>query len=237
MSHGSLTDAVNSSGQVRCTASWIDSMPGVRCSMHHGQVSCELVMTCSPVRAVEPRVVEDAVMAGMRAGDDRRVVRERDRGQRRHRAVPERDAHVDDPLRRSAPRRVRTCRRARWSWCRRRGSRSRASDAPAGSSTSTSASPSCTAKYLPLSRGAQPSSAAMVGAVSTRRAARGITPSDFTPLPPITIGARACTIPIEPCSPRWPPWSSQLCAAEWITQRSGAAGESKSWAVWSKANG
>ena len=77
----------------------------------------------------------------------------------------------------------------------------------------------------------------MVGAVSTRRAARGITPSDCTPLPPITIGARACTIPSEPCSPRWPPWSSQLWAAEWSTQRSGAAGESKSWAVCSKANG
>ena len=34
-------------------------------------------------------------MAGVRAGDDRRVVRERDRRQRRERAVPERDAHLD----------------------------------------------------------------------------------------------------------------------------------------------
>ena len=36
-------------------------------------------------------------MAGMRAGDDRRVVGERDRRQRRHRAVTERDAHLDEP--------------------------------------------------------------------------------------------------------------------------------------------
>ena len=64
--------------------------------MLHGQVACELVITCSPVGAVEPRVVEDAVMAGVRAGDDRRVVRERDGGQRRHRAVTERDAHLDE---------------------------------------------------------------------------------------------------------------------------------------------
>ena len=33
---------------------------------------------------------------GMRAGDDRRVVGERDGGQRRHRAVTERDAHLDE---------------------------------------------------------------------------------------------------------------------------------------------
>ena len=74
--------------------------------MHHGHVAGELVMTCSPVDAVVPRVVEDAVMPGMRAGDDRRVVRERDRRQRRHRAVTERDAHLDEPrdVRRLAPR-------------------------------------------------------------------------------------------------------------------------------------
>ena len=55
------------------------------------------------------------------------------------------------------------------------------------------------------------------------------------PLPASTSGARACTIPSEPCSPRWPPWSSQLCAAECRTQRSGAAGWSKSCAMWSCA--
>ncbi len=72
-----------------------------------------------------------------------------------------------------------------------------------------------------------------------RRAAppAGTTPSPRTPLPAITNGARAWTTPSDPCSPRWPPWSSQLCAAEWITHRSGAAGWSKSWAVCSKANG
>ncbi len=51
------------------------------------------------------------------------------------------------------------------------------------------------------------------------------------PCPAITNGARACTTPSDPCSPRWPPWSSQLWAAEWITHRSGAAGWSKSWAT------
>ena len=33
MSHGSFTDAVNSSGHVRSTASWIESTPGVRWSI------------------------------------------------------------------------------------------------------------------------------------------------------------------------------------------------------------
>jgi len=83
-------------------------------------------------RAVEPRVVEDAVMAGMRAGDDRRVVREGDRRERRHRAVTERDAHLDEAGRRWALRPARTCRRARWSWCRRTGRRQRGSGAPTG---------------------------------------------------------------------------------------------------------
>ena len=48
MSHGSLTDAVNASGHVRCTASWIDSTPAMRCCIAHGHVACELVITCSP---------------------------------------------------------------------------------------------------------------------------------------------------------------------------------------------
>ena len=43
-------------------------------------------------------------------------------------------------------------------------------------------------------------------------------------------------MPSEPCSPRWPPWSSQLWEALCRTQRSGAAGWSKSWATWSNAN-
>ena len=66
------------------------------------------------------------MVAGVRAGEDRRVVRERDRRQRRHRAVPERGAHRRSGARRSAPRRARPCRRARWSSCRRTGSRRRA---------------------------------------------------------------------------------------------------------------
>ena len=52
-----------------------------------------------------------------------------------------------------------------------------------------------------------------MGATSTSRAARGTRPSLRTPLPAITNGARAWTTPSDPCSPRWPPWSSQLCAA------------------------
>jgi hypothetical protein len=51
--------------------------------------------------------VQDAVVTGMRAGEDRRVVRERDRGQRRHRAVPEGGTHLDQArhVRCFAPRR------------------------------------------------------------------------------------------------------------------------------------
>ena len=83
----------------------------------------------------------------------------------------------------------------------------------------------------------QPSSAAIVGATSTRRAARGTTPSARTPRPATTNGARACPMPSEPCSPRWPPWSSQLWSAEWTTQRSGAAGWSNSCATCSNVYG
>ena len=49
-------------------------------------------------------------------------------------------------------------------------------------------------------------------------------PDDRTPAPAMMNGARACTTSIDPCSPRWPPWSSQLWAAVWITHRSGAHG-------------
>src|SRR5215467_13553200 len=48
MSHGSFTDADSSSGQVRVTASWIDSVPGVTVFIAHGQVADEFVMICSP---------------------------------------------------------------------------------------------------------------------------------------------------------------------------------------------
>ena len=65
MSHGSLTDAVNASGSTRWTALWIDSTPGKQWSIDHGHVAWELVMICSPAPAVVPRVVEDAVVAGV----------------------------------------------------------------------------------------------------------------------------------------------------------------------------
>ena len=48
MSHGSLTDAVNASGHVRCTAPWIVSTPGGQVLHAHGHVADELVITCSP---------------------------------------------------------------------------------------------------------------------------------------------------------------------------------------------
>ena len=96
MSHGSLHDALNASGQVRWTASWIVSTPAPRLVIANGQVAGELVITCLPAAAVVPRVVEDPVVAGQRGGEDRRVVRERDRGQAGHRAVPVRGAHLDE---------------------------------------------------------------------------------------------------------------------------------------------
>ena len=48
MSHGSLQLAVKASGQVRRTAVWMDSVPGVTESMAHGHVAFELVMICLP---------------------------------------------------------------------------------------------------------------------------------------------------------------------------------------------
>ena len=50
MSQGSFTDAEKpSSGHVRWTATWIDSMPGSSDRIAHGQVAFELVITCLPV--------------------------------------------------------------------------------------------------------------------------------------------------------------------------------------------
>ena len=190
-------------------------------------------MTCSPRGAVEPRVVQDAVVAGEAAGEDRRVVGERDRRERRHRAPLVRGAHRRSGGRRSAPRPraaivvehvgVRAVEQepddvARAD--RRRGRARRCARRRPGRRGGGRAS-----------SGAQPRSSAMVGATSTSRPARGTSPSSRTPLPAITNGARACTTPSEPCSPRWPPWSSQLCAAVCSTQRSGAAGWSKSCAI------
>ncbi len=48
MSQGSLQLAVKASGQVRRTAVWIDSVPGVAESMAFGHVAFEFVMICLP---------------------------------------------------------------------------------------------------------------------------------------------------------------------------------------------
>ena len=170
------------------------------------------------------------------AGQDRRVVRERHRGQPRHRPVRVRGAHVEQArhVRRFAggghvvehvgvgavaqePDDV-----------RRRP--------PARSRTSSRTSPSWPWTYDPSSAGARPSSSATVGATSTRPGPRH-QPVGAHPFPATMKGACACTTSSDPCSPRCPPWSSQLWAAEWITHRSGAAGWSKSWATCSYPNG
>ena len=188
--------------------------------------------------AVPPRVVQDAVVAGVAPGEDRRVVRERDRRHAGDRAPLVRRAHLDQPgdVRRRAGRGERV------EHVRVRAVEQEADDVTRASAVGVDhvgARPRRPGRRdtCPSSRGATPRSSAIVGATSTRRAARGTRPSLRTPLPAITNGARACTTPSDPCSPRWPPWSSQLCAAEWMTQRSGAEGWSKSWAVCSNANG
>ena len=129
-------------------------------------------------------------------------------------------------------------RRARSGSCRRTGTRRRARP-PAGEVEHVVARPRRPGRDVrAVVGGAQPSSAAIVGATSTSRPARGTDAVGAHALAArSTNGARACTTPSEPCSPRWPPWSSQLCAAEWITHRSGAAGWSKSCATCSYANG
>ena len=228
MSHGSLTDAVNASGQVRCTASWIDSMPGVEVFIAHGQVAERVRDDLLAALAVEPRVVQDAVVAGERAGDDRRVVRERDGGQRRHRAVPERGAHLDE---RGDVRRLAA--RGHVVEDVRVGAVEEEPDHVLGrprvrrSSTSRRTSPSWPRGRCRRRRrvGREPRRWAIVGRDVDEAAGAGDHAVDCArPCRRSRTGARACTIPSEPCSPRWPPWSSQLCAAEWITQRSGAAG-------------
>ena len=85
--------------------------------------------------------------------------------------------------------------------------------------------------------GAQPRNAATVGAASTRRIDRGATPSPSRPSRRSRTVPGPARSPSEPCSPRWPPWSSQLWRAEWITHRSGVAGESNSWATESNGCG
>ena len=138
-------------------------------------------------------------MAGVRAGDDRRVVRERDGRQRRHRAVAERDAHLDEArdVRRLAAR-AHVVEHVRSS-CRRTGTPTTwlRTLAP-GRARRASGSPSWhrdVACRRARRRAAEERGDRGCGVDEAGRA--GITPSDFTPLPPITIGARACTIPMR----------------------------------------
>ena len=233
MSHGSLTDAVNASGSARWIASCSDSTPGVRCCIAHGHVACELVITCSPVARSNHALCRmpwwpgsrpvriDVWLASVTVGSP---------------AIAPHSYAVPISMRRAtfgASPRGGHRRRARWGSRRRTGSRRRDAGRPAsGSSTSVRTTPSWPARWWPCVVGARSRGARRWSARRRRAApARGTRPSLRTPLPAITNGARACTTPSEPCSPRWPPWSSQLCAAECSTHRSGAAGWSKSCAI------
>ena len=238
MSHGSFTETVNASGHVRWIASCSDSTPASEVLHRPRPRGLRVRDHLLAAGAVEPRVVQDAVVAGERPVRIDVWFASVTVGQPGHRAPLVRRAHLDQAgdVRRLARgghvvehvgvgaveqeaddvpgppgRRDRARRCARRRPARRGGGR--------GAS------------------GSHPRSSAIVGATSTSRAARGTRPSLRTPLPAITNGARACTTPSEPCSPRWPPWSSQLCAPECSTHRSGAAGWSKSCAIWSYANG
>ena len=132
-------------------------------------------MICSPAARSYHALLRMPWWPGMRAGEDRRVVRERDRRQRRHRAVPERDAHLDEA------RDVR-CFAARGHVVEHVGVgavEQEADDVTAGRSIGSSRSSSARAVLDRRgsgrrARGAQPSSAAIVGATSTSRAARGM---------------------------------------------------------------
>ena len=161
------------------------------------------------------------------AGEDRGVVGERDRGQRRHRAVAESGAHVDEPanVRRLAPHR--DSRRARWRSRRRTGSRRRARAAASRSSIrSRSAARRPAGPGTRHWRRGRSSPRPAIGRRAHELQHRGCDVDQLaaaiddalllTPAPATMNGARACTTSIEPCSPRWPPWSSQLWAAVWI---------------------
>ena len=213
--------------------------PAVRCCIAHGHVACELVITCSPRRAVVPRVVQDAVVAGEPAGEDRRVVGERDRREPGHRAPLVRGAHLDqagdvrrlaggghrvehvgvhaveqepDDVPRAARPRRRARRRARRRPARRGGGRA--------------------------SSGAQPRSSAMVGATSTSRPARG---HEAVVAHALARRSRTARGPARSRASRarrggrpGPPSCARRCAA-----RTGRArpGWSNSCAMWSYANG
>ena len=132
------------------------------------------------------------MVAGVRAGEDRRVVGERDRRQRRHRAVPERGAHLDQAgdVRRLA---------ARGHVVEHVGVRAVeeeaddvTADARPGRGRRSRTAPSWTGEVRGRRRGARSRAARRSsGATSTRRAARGDDAVGArTPLPAITNGAR-----------------------------------------------
>ena len=103
-------------------------------------------------------------MAGEAAGEDRRVVGERDRREPGHRAPLVRGAHLDRAGRRSAPRPRRPSRTARWGSRRRTGSRRRGAAARRrGRARRSRTTPSWPARWWPSSSGAQPRSSAMRG--------------------------------------------------------------------------
>ena len=162
------------------------------------------------------------MVAGVGAGEDRRVVGQRDRRQRRHGPVAEAGAHGQQPGHVGRLARGRPCRRARWRWCRPTGTRRRGRARSRRSSSSVSA-------RRPGGPAGRRAGGAPSGPTPPARARRPAGPAPSaprrpagrtgararpgrTPAPARTNGARACTTPSDPCSPRSPPWSSQLWA-------------------------
>ena len=84
-----------------------------------GQVEGELVTTCAPLSAIDPGVVQDAVMAGMAPGQDGGVIGEGDGRERCDRPVAIGRAELHQPGDVGCLARARRGRRARSGWCRR----------------------------------------------------------------------------------------------------------------------
>ena len=242
VSHGSLAARVKASGQVRFTAWYIVSTSGESDAIDHGHVAGELVITCSPVARSNQALLSTPWWPGWQPVRIAGVVGEGDRRHRRHGAVLEGRAHRDEagdvrrlaggdrvvehvgvaPVEQEADDVVGTGHRAR------RSGR-RAPRRPGGAAARRGGRRPL--RPTPSGCGAPPMSARTVGATSTSRQARGSRPRACTPAPATMNGARACTTPIDPCSPRSPPWSSQLWAEVCMQITSGAAGWSKTWAT------
>ena len=171
MSHGSLTDAVNASGQ-RPVHRVVHRLDAVEAVLHRPRpgglrVGDDLLAG----GAVEPGVVQDPVVAGVAPGEDRRVVGER------HRRQPAIAPHsyavpiVDQPGDVGCLAGGGHARRARWGSRRRTGSRRRA----AGVRRRRRARRRAPRRPGPRGGGRRrrartPSSSAIVGATSTSRA-------------------------------------------------------------------